>query len=282
MCQAVAQAVQDHELIQYRLKNDLPKPPSEVHLSVTPKPSLSTISHDGLTTDDDNEKNREVRMVIAVTARDLENELISAQKILKRPFLYRRSKEKKTHSSKQHRWTSIRMRSVFCPGKSVSSSVHFEMDNASCSSSLFNPLTATENRQSSTQQDLPSGLDEFKHTLIKATEQEILKSLLNTNDIYQVTTLKFGAIDRLQHTLVQTIEKRVTTQHNDSDVLKKLFVQMKQVAMDTVIQQQSVILQDVIKQTVFDARIQQSNPLSGALSPLAAITTTRGGTFTLI
>ena len=148
------------------------------------------------------------------------------------------------------------------------------MDNASCSSSLFNFLTATENRQSSRQQDLPSGLDEFKHTLIKATEQEILKSLLNTNDIYQVTTLKFRAIDRLQHTLVQTTGKQVTTQHNDSDALKKLLAEMKQVVMDKVVQQQPVILQDVTKQTVFDARIQQSNPLSGALSLLAAITTT--------
>lgn len=53
MCQTVAQAVQDHGLIQYRLTKDLPKPPSEVHRSVTLKPSLSTISHDGLTTDDD-------------------------------------------------------------------------------------------------------------------------------------------------------------------------------------------------------------------------------------
>ena len=53
MCQAVAQAVQDHEPIQYKLTKDLPKPPSEVHRSVTPKPSLSTISHDGLITDDD-------------------------------------------------------------------------------------------------------------------------------------------------------------------------------------------------------------------------------------
>ena len=183
------------------------------------------------------EKNREVWMVILVTARDLKNELLSAQKILKRPFLYRRSKEKKTHSSKQHPWTSIRMTSVFCPGKLVSSSVHCEMDNAGCSSSLFNSLTATENRQSSTQQDLPSRLDEFKHTLIEATEQEILKSLLNTNDIYQATTLKFGAIDRLQHTLVQTIEKQVTTQHNDSDALKKLFAEMNQMVMDTVVQQ---------------------------------------------
>ena len=220
------------------------------------------------------EKNREVRMLIAVIARNLENELISAQKILKRPFLYRHSKEKKAHSSKQHPWTSIRMRSVFCPDKSVSSSVHSEMDNPSCSSSLFNSLTETENRQSSTQQDLPSGLDEFKRILIKATEQEILKSLLNTNDIYQATILKLGAIDRLQHTLVQTIKKQVTTQHNDSNALKKLFAEMKQVVMDTVVQQQSVILQDVIKQTVFDARIQQSNLLSGALSLLAAITTT--------
>ena len=117
-------------------------------------------------------------------------------------------------------------------------------------------------------------MDKFKHILIKATEQEILKSLLNTNDIYQARILKFGAIDRLQHTLVQTIKKQVTTQHKDSNALKKLFAEMKQVVMDTVVQQQSVILQDVIKQTVFDARIQQSNPLSGALSLLAAITTT--------
>ena len=263
MCQAVTPSVHDHELDQYGLTEELPKSPSEVHRSAKPP---STTSHDRLTTDDD--RREELRPT----------DDYHRHRSRSRKRAGSSSKDRKeavpTPKLEGEKDTFVKTKpSNEDPNESRSppdKSVHPETDNTSCNSYLLNSLTATERRKLSTQQDLPPGLDELKHTLIKATEEEIRKSLLNTNDIYEAATLKTGAIDRLQDTLVnlQTIEKQVTTQQNDSDALKKSFDELKQAIVDTVVQQQFTVLQDLIKQTVSDALLHHSN------SPAATSTTT--------
>ncbi|CAF3464109.1 unnamed protein product [Rotaria sp. Silwood1] len=160
-------------------------------------------------------------------------------------------------------------------GEQTSSSVGaFETDRSS-GFSLVHSMRPTISGTSSSKEQLLSNFERLEKTLVTTAEQELRKSLLNHNDIYQSATLNVGTIDRLQDTLVQTIQKHVTKKKDDSKDLNKLFAELKQVLIDTVAQQQSTLLRDVIRQTVLDAFNQQQSSTETAPLPPPSSTTTR-------
>ncbi|CAF1183065.1 unnamed protein product [Rotaria sordida] len=130
----------------------------------------------------------------------------------------------------------------------------FGKDGSSGSSRIAIPRTSYSHEQ------LPSSFERLENALIKTVEQELRKSLLNNNNNYQSITLNAGINDRLQDILVHTIQKHVTKRKDDSSELNRLFDELKQVLVDTVVQQQTTLLRDVIKQAVLDAFKQHQNP----------------------
>jgi transglutaminase/protease-like cytokinesis protein 3 len=127
---------------------------------------------------------------------------------------------------------------------------HTTTTSSSNSSLLVNSTQSTTRKTPHSQQQLPP---DFERTLLETAEREVRKSLLNNNDI-----------DRLQDTLLQTIGKHITTKNDDSSVLNKLFDDLKQAIVETLIQQQQpTLLQGIIKQTVFDALAEQQKSSAG-------------------
>lgn len=124
------------------------------------------------------------------------------------------------------------------------------------SSPLFNSL-----RPATTTQNDASASDDLERTLISTATQRI--SLLNTS-------INANTIDHLQHTLVPIIEKYATREKDDSQVLNHLFADLKQILVDTIVQQQQqpVLSQEVIRQTVLDVLKEQkkSNIIPDAIT----------------
>lgn len=122
------------------------------------------------------------------------------------------------------------------------------------SSPLINLRRPAERVTTTAEPDSISDFDRLDHTLVASAEQDVRASLFNDANLYRSTSLAQQTMDRLQTTLVQAIEKHVTKKNDDSDVLSKLFADLKQAVVDTLIQQQQPSqLQDIIKQSVADA-----------------------------
>ena len=117
-------------------------------------------------------------------------------------------------------------------------------------------MTPATNRTSDSQTPLPPNLEQLRATLITTAEREIRKTMLTNAGTYGTASLNADVIDRLQDTLVEAIGKRVPTKKDDSNLLNKLFAELKQALVDTLLQQQKeqpMVLQDLIKQTVANA-----------------------------
>ncbi|CAF2052207.1 unnamed protein product [Rotaria magnacalcarata] len=136
-------------------------------------------------------------------------------------------------------------------------------------SSLINSTKSTPTSRSS------SNYEQLERALVETTEQTLRNSLLGNNDIHQATSLQADAIDRLHDTFLQTIQKQVTKKSDESTELKHLFTDLKQALVDAVIQQQSALVRDVIKQTVVDALKHQQNSAHAPSLP-STTTTTKG------
>ena len=140
------------------------------------------------------------------------------------------------------------------PKEREHSPVRLVHTDAGRSSPLINSLRSAE-------QDSTASFDRLDQTLVATTEQDVRASLFNDANLYRSTSIAKNTIDRLQSTLVQTIEKHVTKKNGDSDVLNKLFAELKQAVVETLIQQQQPTqLHDIIKQSVADALVQQQKP----------------------
>ncbi|CAF2758215.1 unnamed protein product [Rotaria sp. Silwood2] len=148
-------------------------------------------------------------------------------------------------------------------------------EDGSHDSSLVNPLKPAMRTKPNSQERLPSALERLEKTLITTAEQNLRHSLTERNNITQTTSSNVAVIDRLQATLVQTIEKHMATKKDDSVELNKMFTELKQVIVDAVVQQQSTVLQDVIRQTVLDAFKEQQKPTLESSSPSSTIEMTR-------
>lgn len=137
------------------------------------------------------------------------------------------------------------------------------------SSPLFNSL-----RRTTTAQNEAFPFDDLERTLIAKAEQELRETILGNSDQLHGTSINTNAIDHFQHTLVPIIEKYVTQEKDDSHVLNHLFADLKQVLVDTIVQQQqqSVLAQEVIRQTVLDVLNEQKK--SGVTRPGITTTTT--------
>ncbi|CAF3506055.1 unnamed protein product [Rotaria socialis] len=147
--------------------------------------------------------------------------------------------------------------------------VPFETDDHR-DSSLINSTRSTTTSRSS------SNYEQFERALVETTEQTLRNSLLGNNDIHQATFLQADTMDRLQGTLLQTIQKHVTKKSDESTELKGLFIDLKQALVDAVVQQQSALVRDVIKQTVADALKHQQNSTLAPSLPSTTTTTTKG------
>ena len=128
------------------------------------------------------------------------------------------------------------------------------------SSPLTNSRPPRVRVTTATEPDSISDFDRLDHTLVASAEQDVRASLFNDANLYRSTSLAQQTMDRLQTTLVQAIEKHVTNKNDNSDVLSKLFADLKQAVVDTLIQQQQPNqLHDIIKQSVADALAQKQN-----------------------
>lgn len=152
-------------------------------------------------------------------------------------------------------------------------------DRDSSSSPLINSRKpSTAERQS------PSDVDELQRTIIATTEQALRKSMLWDNYIHPTPSIDTKTIDRLQDTITQTIEKHTTKKKDDSNVLNLLFADLKQVLVDAIVQQQQqqpIVPQELIKQTVLDvlsnhnnlrARSSTTTELTGHRKPITTAT----------
>ncbi|CAF0936145.1 unnamed protein product [Rotaria sordida] len=144
-------------------------------------------------------------------------------------------------------------------------------------SSLASSVKPTTTGTPNSQEKLPSGLERLENNIIQTAERRIRESFLENNDISQPPSPNAAIIDRLQDTLVQTIEKHMPKKNNESIELNKMFAELKQVIIDSVVQEQSALLRDVIKQTVLDAFKQQQNSILEHLPPPSTTTTSTTG-----
>ncbi|CAF0864971.1 unnamed protein product [Rotaria sordida] len=95
---------------------------------------------------------------------------------------------------------------------------------------------------------------EFEHTLIQAIQQELQQTLSKNIDKSQTNSFDVNTLNQLEDILIQTIEKYIaTTNKNDNIALNNLFIEQKQVLVDTLTQQRSTPSIDLIKQAVIDA-----------------------------
>ncbi|CAF3884720.1 unnamed protein product [Adineta steineri] len=138
------------------------------------------------------------------------------------------------------------------------------------SSPLVNSSTPKMKQKSSSQQPLSTNLEQLQNTLITTAEHDVRQSLFNNIGTLGSTTLNFDTIDRLQDTLVQTIEKRANPTKENSNELNNLFDDLKRTLVNAIIEQQPMLLQDLIKQSVADALKNQHK------SMLNVTTTTNG------
>ncbi|CAF0851961.1 unnamed protein product [Didymodactylos carnosus] len=261
MCQAIVQVVQ-------------PKPPPVLRRPLTPQPPRPKIDHDRTTAVDDHRQESSDRPYrrrgrsalpaqsdVDTTASNLsrgesmkikrETPKIDVKKDLS-PELTKSQKGAFLEPAIPTDTTRLRIEHEYSPIRA------FE-EHTESSPPLINSLKRTITGTSNSQTQLSSNFEQLERTLIETTEREIRQSLLKNDAIHLTTSLNTNAIDRLQDTLVQTIEKHVTTKNDDSHVLTKLFGELKQVLVDTLLQQQPTLLQDMIKQTVVDALSQQQN-----------------------
>ncbi|CAF2629331.1 unnamed protein product [Rotaria sp. Silwood2] len=239
LCQAVEQSVQPSEPSPTRPASILPKHSSIIHGSLTPESSPS----------------RSTRYGKVPAVGDQRQPASHIPKKQDKESV-RRTTVADTQHVKPHRLRE----------RTSSPVVPFVGDDNS-GSSLTNSTKPRIRSTLNSQEKLSSSFERLENSLINTAEQELRNSLINSNDVYQSTTLNVGTIDRLQDTLIQTIQKHVTKKKDDSNELNKLFAELKQVLVDTVVQQQSTLLRDVIKQTVFDALAQQKNPIEAAGLP---------------
>ena len=146
----------------------------------------------------------------------------------------------------------------------VDDSVLIDRPSTDSASPLFNSLRGVT-RTTDARSDVAFSIDDLERTLIATAEQKLRKTfLVNTNEQLG-TSINPDAVDHLQHTLVPIIEKYVTREKDDSQVLNHLFADLKQVLVDTIVQQQQkpVVSQEIIRQTVLDV-INEQNKLVAA------------------
>ncbi|CAF3789237.1 unnamed protein product [Rotaria sp. Silwood1] len=122
------------------------------------------------------------------------------------------------------------------------------------------------------QRKLPSVFEQLENTLITTAERKLRESIIEKDDIAQPASPNVQGIDRLQETLIQTIEKHMAKKKDDSVELNKMLTELKQVIVDSVVEQQSSLLRDVIKQTVLDAFIEQQKSTLDIPSPSSTAT----------
>ncbi|UJR32483.1 hypothetical protein I4U23_019945 [Adineta vaga] len=129
--------------------------------------------------------------------------------------------------------------------------------------SLVNSCIPAKQDTSDSQSLFSSNLDQLRDTLITITERKLGETLLHGRDGHGATSSNRDTVDRFQHTLMETIGHRVPSKSNDINELNKMFADLKQSLIDTLVQQQPLLLQELIKQTVEDAiKGQQSSSIS--------------------
>jgi hypothetical protein len=131
---------------------------------------------------------------------------------------------------------------------------------ASSIDALKQTLLETLDAQHNTSQSA----EHLQLTLIQTIEQEVQNIVLKNEEILRSTSIETNAINQLQTTLIQKIEKDSTTKKHDDATLQHLFAEQKQVLTDAVLQQQNHALSlDMIKQTMIDAlNFQQSTSVN--------------------
>ncbi|CAF0861539.1 unnamed protein product [Adineta ricciae] len=129
---------------------------------------------------------------------------------------------------------------------------------------------------SSSKPSLPTTLDQLRETLITITERKLGTTTLRKSDPHGPTSsASKGVSDRSEHTLMETIREGVDTKPNDTNELSKMFNDLKQSLLDTLAQQQPLLLKELIKETVEEAIKSQEKPMASTTPRTTALPTLR-------
>jgi hypothetical protein len=288
MCQAIEQAAKQPELIQSKSATVLLKPSPVVHRSVTPEPPGRTSRRDSMTAVDDQRlesrdrrRPRRDHSAIPNQSKVDRTTTVDDQRLkLRNRHGPRRdhsaipiqSKVDTTASSQSH--TEPMKIERHTPAAPLRRETDVKKDASVKPVTVTNNQHDTDRPRDNSSSDLinskkpqsPLDYDRLERTLIATTEQKLRESLLINNDLPSSPSLDMNTIHRMQDTLVQTIEKYVPKKKDDSNVLDRLFADLKQVLVDTLVQQQQqpILTHDVIKQTVLDVLSEQKHLVSNS------------------
>lgn len=125
--------------------------------------------------------------------------------------------------------------------------------------SLLNSLSPAGASATNQKNQISPAIAQLENNLAEAAERKLRESLLITNDKDQGDLADDSRAKALKETFIQAITKHAAKKSNDPAEINKMFNEMKQQLIETILQQQSALLQDVIRQSVHDAlKLQQT------------------------
>ncbi|CAF1378631.1 unnamed protein product [Didymodactylos carnosus] len=134
--------------------------------------------------------------------------------------------------------------------------------------------TVTETLDSQQQQELsPQAIERLERSLIQTIQQGVQRTTQKTDDT--------DAVTRLQDTLERTIKKQEEMKKDNGDTLNRLFAEQRQALMATLAQQPSTLSLDHIKQTVMEA-LSEQNAAATTTSTTASVSGHRNPTTIVI